>query len=86
MGLAPVPGQGQRELEEQNKCPAEPWEVCWIHYTLGKSESTMAPRTLQAVQQMVLFWLAQEAGVKATSRHNGAAINRVEKNKENYRT
>lgn len=28
---------------------------------------------------MVLFWLAQEAGVKATSRDNGAATCRVEK-------
>lgn len=28
---------------------------------------------------MVLFWLAQEAGVKATSRDNGAATSRVAK-------
>lgn len=34
---------------------------------------------------MVLFWLAQEAGVKATSRENGAAASRVEKSAENYR-
>jgi len=40
---------------------------------------------LQAAQQMVVFWLAREAGVTATSRDKGAATGRVEKSTESYK-
>lgn len=39
---------------------------------------------LTGLQQMVLFWLAQEAGVTATFSDNGAATGRVEKGAESH--
>lgn len=63
MGLAPAPGQEQREAGEQKKHPKEPREGCWawpgwgerIHYILGKSEKTVAHRTYRLCNRWCCF-------------------------------